>query len=173
MKPYYYLAGEINAKTISDLIGTMLARPAPDVVEPANFYISSTGGDIDSAIRFFDFIKSSDIKLNTVGYGQIDSAAVLLFLSSENRTLISDCRMRLHLPLYNGLQSQVLVAHQEMVSLFKHLDDRYFKIISSIIDKPIAQVKKLYSDGTVLSPTEAQRLGFATNTTTRLPIDRT
>jgi ATP-dependent protease ClpP protease subunit len=173
MKPYYYLAGEINVKTISDLIGLMLARPAQDVTEPANFYISSTGGDIDSAIRFFDFIKSSDIKLNTVGYGQIDSAAILLFLSSENRTVISDCRMRLHLPIYNGLQSQVLVAHQEMVSLFKHLDERYFKIISSVIDKPIVQVKKLYNDGTILSPEEAKRLGFATSIASKLPIDRT
>ena len=85
MKPYYFLAGEINQTSVNNLIASMLARSVEEVRESANLYISSTGGDLDSAIRFYDFIKASDVKINTVGYGQIDSAAVLLFLAGDKR----------------------------------------------------------------------------------------
>jgi len=172
MKPYYFLSGEINAITVNVLIDSMLKRTTIDVQEPANFYISSTGGDLDSAIRLYDFIMASDVRLTTVGYGQIDSAALILFLAGEIRKIEKNCRVRLHLPIYNGPQSQVLSVHLETVSLFQKLDSRYYEIISKKLHKPFGQIQKIFTKGKILNSREAVDFGIATEIIEKIPINR-
>jgi ATP-dependent protease ClpP protease subunit len=166
---YYYLTGDVNAVNVNSVIAPMLDQIHTAPQEPAYLYISSTGGDIDSAIRLYDFIKSSNLTITTVGFGQIDSAAIIVFLAGSQRILIKNCRLRLHPPIYHGPQSQILLVHQEALSLFQALDKRYFEIISNETLKSEAKIKKMYTNGKILSPREALTMKLATEIKEKLP----
>jgi len=50
--------------------------------------ISSTGGDVDSAIRMYSYLKSLPLEVETVAFGQVDSAANLVYLGGQRRTAL-------------------------------------------------------------------------------------
>ena len=173
MKYWYMLPCGVNEKSVGDAIIDIFRQYYTDPAVEVTLYISSTGGDIDAAIRFYDFIKSLNVNVTTVGFGQVDSAAVVLLLSGTERTLMKDCRVRLHQPTYNGpQQSQVISVHLETVSLLQALDKRYFEIMSSELSMKEDDLRSLLSEGKVLSAEEALKLNIATKVGDKLPIDK-
>ena len=163
----------VTEKNVGDAIIGIFGQYQKDSSVEVTLYISSTGGDIDSAIRFYDFIKSSKVNLKTVGFGQVDSAAVILLLSSKERTLIKDCRVRLHQLSYTGAQqSQVLSIHLETTSLLQNLDKRYFEIMSFELGMEEAKVRDLLEKGCILNIDEATNLKIATKSANELPVER-
>ncbi|MFA6158229.1 MAG: ATP-dependent Clp protease proteolytic subunit [Candidatus Paceibacterota bacterium] len=173
MKYWYMLPCAVNESTIGTAIIEIFKQFHANPNVQVTLYISSTGGDIDSAIRFYDFIKSSKIRLNTVGFGQVDSAALVLFLSGTKRTLVKDCRVRLHEPTYSGpQQAQVISVHKETTSLLQELDKRYFEIIASELQKPEGDTRNILVEGKVLSATEALEMKIATEIKDEFPVDR-
>lgn len=173
MKDFYMFPCEVNEKNVSEAIMYIFRQFYNNSNIEITLYISSTGGDIDSAIRFYDFIKSSGVNLKTVGFGQVDSAAILLFLSGTERTLIKNCRVRLHLPKYNGpQQSQVISVHSETTLLLQQLDKRYFEIISSELFETEKKIRDMFTDGKVLTTNVALKLKIATKIEDKLPIER-
>lgn len=173
MKYWYMFPCEITEKSISDAIVDIFKQFHADPSLELTLYISSLGGDIDSAIRFYDFIKALGIKMNTVGFGQVDSAAIMLFLTGEERKLIKNCRVRLHLPRYNGpQQSQVISVHSETTLLLQQLDKRYFEILSAELSQKEEKLRDLFTKGKILTPDEALTLKIATKIEDKLPIER-
>lgn len=163
----------VTEQSIRDAIIDIFKQFHQDSSVEITLYISSTGGDIDSAIRFYDFIKSTKINLKTVGFGQVDSAAVILLLSGTERTLIKDCRVRLHSPTYNGpQQSQVISVHLETLSLIQKLDERYFEIMSGELSKSKEELRNLLTQGKILNTTEALSMNIATKIEEQLPINK-
>lgn len=162
----------VNEKSISDAIIDLFKQFYINPDTEFTLYISSTGGDIDSAIRFYDFVKATGIKINTVGFGQVDSAAVILFLSGQEKVLIDKCRIRLHIPTYNGpQQSQVISVHTETTALLQELDTRYFEILTRELPK-IKNLREVFEKGKIVNTEDALKLGFATKVEKGLPINK-
>lgn len=160
----------VNEKSISDAIIDLFKQFYSNPDTEFTLYLSSTGGDIDSAIRFYDFVKATGMKINTVGFGQVDSVAVILFLSGQEKVLIDKCRIRLHTPTYNGpQQSQVISVHTETTALLLELDTRYFEILTRELPK-IKNLREVFEKGKILSTGDALKLGFATKVEKELPI---
>lgn len=172
MKYWYMFPCGVNEKSVGDAIIDIFKQFYSDPTIEFTLYISSTGGDIDSAIRFYDFIKASGIILNTVGFGQVDSAAVILFLSGKEKTLIENCRIRLHAPTYSGpQQSQVISVHSETTSLLQQLDNRYFEILTNELPQ-IKNIRKIFNKGEILDTEEALKLGIASKVEKKLPVNK-
>lgn len=162
----------INEKSISDAIIDIFKQFFSNPDTEFTLYISSTGGDIDSAIRFYDFVKATGIKLNTVGFGQVDSAAIILFLCGKEKILIENCRIRLHAPTYNGpQQSQVISVHTETASLLQELDTRYFEILTHELPK-FKDVRGVFAKGKILKTADALNLGIASRIEKTLPVNK-
>lgn len=161
---------EVTPGTVIDLINFIF----PIVVErkenaTINLYISSVGGDIDSAIRFYDFIKGSKAKVNTFGFGQIDSSAVLLFMAGSKRVVLKNSRLRLHSPNYNATHNSQHISIVEETSKFlSSIDKRYFQIISNEMGISENKARSMYGKGLILSPEKAVELKIATEMSSEL-----
>lgn len=173
MSKYWYMFPcGVNEKSVADAIIDLFKQFYDDPEVEVTLYISSTGGDIDSAIRFYDFIKASGLSINTVGFGQVDSASIILFLSGKEKTLIENCRIRLHSPVYNGpQQSQVISVHSETTSLLQQLDNRYFEILTKELPK-VKNIRDVFDKGKILTTKEALELGLATKVEKTLPVNK-
>ena len=172
MKFWYMFPCVVNENNISKLIATLFEQFYADPKVEITLYISSIGGDIDSAIRFYDFIKATEININTVGFGQVDSSSIILFLSGKERTLIKNCRLRLHAPTYSANhQSQMIAVPSETASFLKYMDNRYFEILSNELPK-FKKIREVYNKGKILSPNDSLELGIATKIEQKLPINK-
>lgn len=165
--------GDINQGNVNAVIAELFRNYYNNPDLEVTLYISSLGGDIDSAIRFYDFVKSSGININTVGFGQIDSAAIIMFLTGKERTLIENCRVRLHAPAYNAKkESQVISVINETAELLNNLNDRYFQIFRNELKQNKSTLEKMFNNGKILSVKEAIDLKIATKSSKTLPVFR-
>lgn len=168
---YYTLTGDVNATNCQGLIhffnGQIIDNNYTDTF---TIYLSSIGGDIDSAIRVYDFLKSVPNKVHTIGFGQIDSAAITLLLSGDKRTVLKKTRFRFHEPTYYMQQSDsVLSFFEERVRLFQQLDKRMKEITSEETGKSLTQISKLYAAGKILNIVEAKNLGIVHDVVSDIP----
>ncbi len=167
----YTLVGEINQENVSQAILWINGRIAEGNHNPIKFYLSSTGGDIDSAIRLYDFLKAIPNQVQTIGFAQVDSAAVLIFLAGEKRTAIKRCRFRIHESTYTAHRNVgSLPHHVDMLRFFEELDRRTKDIVACETNKPIDEVRALYQKGKIMSAEEAKDYGIVHTITHTLPV---
>jgi len=160
MENWFILTGNIDSNVIHQTIG-WFAQQAHSGIKKIKFYISSTGGDMDSAYRLFDFLKSLPIEIETIGFGQVDSAAIILFLTGNKRTATKNCRFLLHEGTFHiGLPSASLHAHEESLKLFKDLKDKNISIIAKETGNKNAVVSETISNSTIFNSSEAKKFGL-------------
>ncbi len=86
---YFTLTGNIDASNTQALIYFFNNQIIDnDYTDTLTIFLSSIGGDIDAAVRVYDFLKSVPNKVHTIGFGQIDSAAITIFLAGDKRTVL-------------------------------------------------------------------------------------
>lgn len=173
MDNWYLLTGDINANVAHQFI-TWTQEQRCLGVKKLTFFISSVGGDIDSAIRIYDFLKSTDLEIITVSFGQIDSAANLIFLAGKERLSTVGCRFFIHEGTYNfGNPKAALHVHDETVRLFTTMQDKVCEIISQETNQPSKNIKTKLRKGTVLTSVEANKIGIVTKIVKTLPVQKT
>src|SRR3989338_1039698 len=100
MKALINLYAGVSEKTVNDLINFVTQQIAIQTVE--NPYdeliiqISSSGGSSDHGLLAYNFLKQIGIKKTTIGMGNVDSAAVMLFCAGDKRIAMPSCRFVLH-----------------------------------------------------------------------------
>jgi ATP-dependent Clp protease protease subunit len=83
----------------------------PNQIKKLKLMLSSGGGDVDTAIRIYHYIKALPIEVETIGFSQIDSAANMVFLAGKKRTAIKGCRFFLH-------EGTFTIGNQPRLSMF-------------------------------------------------------
>lgn len=168
----YMFLTEINEKNISDLINDIFLKSRQNNNFEYTLYISSIGGDISSAIRFYDFIQSSGIKINTVGFGEVNSAAIILLLVGQKRFITRKCQFRLHAPKYTGVQqNQLLSVHIETTKYLEGLNRRFYEIINELLPDS-SDIQKMCNKGIVIDSIKAKEIGIGTEIIDRFPIKK-
>lgn len=61
-------------------------------VEEIVIQISSSEGSSDHGLLAYNFLKQTGIKITTIGMGNVDSAAVVLYCAGTNRISVPSCR---------------------------------------------------------------------------------
>jgi len=169
---WYTIAGEIKKdETAQVLIGWANNQiyNFPET-EKLVLFISSKGGDLDTAIRIYSYLKGLPIEVETIGFGQIDSAAIVIFLSGKNRMALAESRFILHRSMYSiGLQSSPIEIYEQTVSILRELNDKHIQIIAKETSKTPKEIESVMIDGKILSPEKAMKLGIVTEIITELP----
>ncbi|OGY17584.1 MAG: hypothetical protein A2784_00550 [Candidatus Chisholmbacteria bacterium RIFCSPHIGHO2_01_FULL_48_12] len=168
---YFTFTGDVSVSNTQELIHFFNSKIIDgNYTETFTIFLSSIGGDIDAAIRTYDFLKSIPNKIHTIGFGQIDSSAITIFLAGDKRTVLQKTRFRFHEPTYHMQQADsILSFFGERVGLFQELDKRLKEITSQETGKSISQINKLYSEGKILNTQEAKNLGIVHEVVSQLP----
>ena len=160
MDSWYILTGNIDAIVIHQTIAWFI-QATYNGTKMVKFYISSTGGDIDSAFRLYDFLKSLPIEIETIGFGQVDSAAIIVFLTGSKRSASKNCRFLLHGGTFHiGLPSAPLQSHEESLKLFKELKTKNISIIAKETGSKIETVNNIINNATIFNPEQAKKFGL-------------
>lgn len=173
MEDWYTITGYIDANTAQQLITYLNGQIYRTDIKKLKLIISSSGGDVDSAIRIYAYLKASPIEIETIALSQIDSAANIIYAAGNKRVAIKGCRFFLHEGTFtSAAQTTTLHNHEEAVLIFRELLKRHVQILSKTIGKTEDEIKKLLTASTVLNDEEAKKLGFVNEILERLPLSK-
>ncbi|MCK9578005.1 ATP-dependent Clp protease proteolytic subunit [bacterium] len=170
MNIWYTITGGIDPNVAQGLIAWVNGQVYDGQVTKLTLFLSSVGGDIDSAIRIYSFLKGLPIEVEIIGFSQIDSAANTIFLASKNRKALKGCRFFLHEGTFTiGNQTATLHAHEETLTVLRELLNRNVKIISTETQKTESEIAQILKEGKIFNAKEAFDFGIVTEILERLP----
>lgn len=100
-----------------------------------NLYITSPGGAVSSLLALIDLIQSLPIKVNTYGFGHVESAAVWLLASGTGKRYISpNTEVMIHQisTWLEGTSSDVENEAKQLINIQKNL----YKLLEEFTNKP-------------------------------------
>jgi ATP-dependent Clp protease protease subunit len=168
---WYTITGGIDVNTAHNLITYINGQIYGSNIKKLKIIISSTGGDVDSAIRAYSYLKALSIDVETIAFSQIDSAANIIYAAGSKRIAIKGCRFFLHEGTFTtGTQTTTLHNHEEALLIFKELLKKHTAILSKETGKKEKEINKLLKDSTVLTAEKAKELGLVHEILEKLPL---
>ncbi len=173
MEIWYTLAGDITIESTREAINWITGQFYNSKISKIKFFISSNGGDIDSGTRLYDYLKAVPAEVETYGFGQVDSAAILVFLAGRKRYAVKNCRFRIHEGSYRSQKGYTsLNIHSETLNFLKELARRSTEIISKEVNKSFDEVEKVKQAGKILSTKEAKDFKLIHKVIDKLPLEK-
>ncbi|MBI2008046.1 ATP-dependent Clp protease proteolytic subunit [Candidatus Amesbacteria bacterium] len=173
MEIWHTLTGTIDPKVVNDAIFWINSQLYSHPVKKLIFIISSNGGDIDSSIRLHDYLVSLPIEVTTCGFGQVDSAAINVFLAGNIRLCLPNCRFRVHEGKFHVSDKATALEHiVEATGFLKEMDRRSNEIPAEKIGKPIEEIAKIKKVGLIVTGADAVKLKIATGVVDKLPVSQ-
>lgn len=131
-------------------------------MEKLNLLISSPGGNVDSGIAIYNFLRGLPIEVVTHNYGSCDSIAALVFCAGKKRYTVSNSRFLIHgigLTVQNQRFNETNL--RETLDSLKNQRETISKIIAKECEKKVEDVEEDMLKGIVLNPEEAIEYGLA------------
>jgi len=158
--------GGVNYENLSRVLTEIKRLVALDPDAEIKLMVNSYGGTTGIGMSFYDIIRSV-IKpnLSTVGSGDVDSSAVLIFLAGEKRFLTNHTTLLFHLASRTFEQAK-RVSSADMENFLKEdrlKDYQYACVVSDSTDgkQTPEKILDLMMKNTLLTADEAVNMGFA------------
>src|SRR3954468_592989 len=122
MEIWHALAGPVEKRSVREAIHTINEDLYSKPVKSLRFLIASggVGGETDSGINMYTYLKALPIEVETIGFGELDTAASVTFLGGKKRTALENCQFIFREGRYTIENITASVrAHEEAVAIFK------------------------------------------------------
>ncbi len=174
MEQWFTLTGSIDSGVAHQTImflQSLLFNAATNPISKLILFISSLGGDADSAIRLYDYLTALPFPVDTVGFGQVYSAGVTIYLAGEERFALKKTKFLIHEGIYTiGQPSAPMHLHDENLTILKEVGKRNTEILAERSGKTVANIQAMMKEVKVLSADQAKSAGFVTKIIDKLPI---
>lgn len=164
----------VTSYTTQLIMTKILELMAKDSKEQITLEISSPGGDFLAGLGLYDWLRGNRIPLQTVGYGQVSSMAVIIFLAGEHRVAGPNCYFFLHQPAkeYENGVTLNITAHEAGAKQLVRCRDQYVEVLMDRLVKPSNlkdwlgkpltkdRLMEMIDDETRLNPEEALKIGM-------------
>lgn len=166
----YIFTGGVNEANVANAIGNIslfLVNGATKII----FFISSLGGDLESGIRLYDFLKSLPVPVETVAFGQVASAGVTIYLAGTERKCTKRASFFIHEGSFsNAYQNTSIKMLEETTQLLNNSNKKNIEIISLETGKSTVVVKKAIDAGTNMTASQAKSFGLVHATIDKLNL---
>lgn len=171
MEIWYSLAGELDKRAGHDAIYWINRELYTKPVTRVRFLIASGGGDIDTGTNLYMYLKALPVEVETIGFGVVDSAAVLVFLGGTIRKAVNGCRFFFHEGRY-AVENPVapLHAHEEAISIFRRNLHEMIYIIARETGNDTETVANMLRKSKIMQTDEAKEFGLCTEIIEKLPL---
>jgi ATP-dependent protease ClpP protease subunit len=155
--------GEVNMANLKEVLGKVEKMYKDNSSEPIVVPIISAGGSTGVAFAFYDFVLASGIQLHTIASGYCDSAAVIILLAGEVRSVTQHTTMQLHESRRNFGESTRLSLKELQACQYESeiYNEFYARILVERTKINLDDAHRLLSAPHVLIPDEVIEKGFA------------
>jgi ATP-dependent Clp protease protease subunit len=171
MEIWYTLAGDIDNKGVQEAIqwinGEMYSKP----VSSMKFLLASGGGDIGAGVNLYAYLKALPVAVETIGFGEVDAAAALVFLGGTSRIVVEGCHFFFHEGRYTIHDHTAPVhTHEEAISVFRRELHNMIYIIARETNNDTEVVASMLRKSKSMRADEAQEFGLVHKVVDKLPL---
>lgn len=173
MEIWYTLTGDIDKKSVNDAIVWNNDQLYTKPVDRLRVMIASSGGDIGAAISLYMYLKALPLHVETIGFGEVDSAAILIFLGGARRIVVDGCQFFFHEGRYTvAQQTATIQAHEEAIAVFKRELNETIHIISSETGNDGEVVANMLRRSKIMLTSEARDFGLCHEVINKMPLEQ-
>jgi ATP-dependent Clp endopeptidase proteolytic subunit ClpP len=149
------MGNEIGVELV-DIIAQVKKQPE---ATSFNVYINSDGGVVDTGFDIYNYLKSLNLPIKTIGSGIVASIATVIFMAGDTRVLRENTQFMIHLPMggVDGTAEQI----EDYAKEVRTVEDRLVKFYSEKIDLDKESIRPLLKNETWLSSLKSLELGFS------------
>lgn len=159
-----HLNAEIDDESVQPALEFILnSNMAGEDITVINLFIDSMGGDLSSAMKLIDVIRMSRIPVRTIAWGNLASAALMIFMAGHERVISVNCSVLSHYASMQIGNMNILVADPSRQQEFNLIIERLHSLYVECTGKPLSYVKKhlLKPHDVVMSATQLIKHGGA------------
>lgn len=170
-----YFFDEINEENAFELVCILknISCDTKKSKEEVNIFINSAGGDVEMGIFLYDFMKSEKIKnlkINTIAFGYVASAAVLLFLGGHERLMFPYSKFLLH--EIKGKISGTIVAIKNKIDDMESVRRIYIEICKKELKINEQEIIKLIHNDKWIYSSNSIRYGLVDSIINRISLSK-
>jgi ATP-dependent Clp protease, protease subunit len=166
MKILVNFYANVSEGSVNDLINFVTAQLAQQnpkkIFDELIIQISSSGGSSDHGLLAYNFLKQISIPKTTIGMGNVDSAAIMIFSAGDKRIAMPSCRFVLHEAIATLGGQFTATKLGEMSKLVQRITDDYSDVVAGVTGAEKRKIKKEVKEGSVMSSEEARKTGLVT-----------
>lgn len=136
-----YFDGPVNKKRVRRCI--KILKKAAIEGKKVKLFINSSGDDITQAFVLYDFIKKERVNLETIVQGEASSAAVIILLAADKRSITEHSMIMIHRPSFsleaNNINNEEMAGY---CAEFLMTERMFLKLIVQRTGKSRKKVKK-------------------------------
>jgi len=168
-KAYIIFRAKVHKKSIDSLIsviGDMVSKKIKNVV----LIVSSTGGEVQPSLDFYDFAKNLPIDITTYALGQVASAAIVIYCIAPKRSAHSRSKFLIH-GIRGGAQGFSIKELEEKIApSLKEQSGKITDVIAEATKKNKSDIEKDMTGEIVLDVAGAKSYGLITDVINDNPI---
>ena len=159
-----FLTDPVSPDTMNSLLKQLMFLNRDDPAKEITLYINSPGGEVQSGIAVFDYMKLMSAPLTTVCIGTAASMGAILFLAGSRRIMTQHSRIMIHDPAPGGgsLEGMKPAEIQKRLENLKQIQDVICGIIAETAGRTPEEVMSITCEDSWFSAEEALEYGLAT-----------
>ena len=162
-----FLSNAVDSYTMNGLLKQLmyLNKTAPE--EEITLYINSPGGEVNSGLAVYDYMKMMKAPLRTVCVGTAASMGAILFLAGDRREMFPHSQLMIHDPAPSGGSMAGMKPDEmaEQLKSLKKVQKILCETISETTGKPMKEVQAKTRKDSFFDAKEAIEFGLATTIT--------
>ncbi len=173
MEIWHALTGLLERKVVQESIRTINEDLYSKPVKSLRFLIASGGmsGEIDAGINMYTYLKALPIEVETIAFGELDTAAATTFLAGKTRTALENCQFIFREGKYTILDPTAPVhAHEEAIAIFKRELQELIFVIARETGNDTEVVAQMLRRGKIMSVDESKEFGITHRIIATLPL---
>jgi len=160
---FYANVSEASVNNLIKFVTAQLAQQNPQKpFDELIIQISSSGGSSDHGLLAYNFLKQISVPKTTIGMGNVDSAAIMIFCAGDKRIAMPSCRFVLHEAIATLKGQFTSTKLGEMARLVQRITDDYGDVVAKVVSGDKKKILRDVREGSVLSSEEARKLGLVT-----------
>lgn len=141
----FVISSDINDQLFTLIVEDIENHPEINEIE---FLINSSGGDLNTMLGLYDYLKLSKLNIITKVFGQASSAALLLFLLGKKREISKNSVILLHEPFVLEKDDETLSESEK--NEINRISEIYYDIISKETNISKENIKKYAKNNTFM-----------------------
>ena len=173
MEIWYALTGTVDKREVQESIRWLNEQLYSKPIDTLRFLIASGGGDISAGINLHTYLKALPFTVETIGFGEVDAAATLVFLGGSKRVALDGCQFFFHEGRYTILDpTGPIHAHEEAINVFKRELHEMIYIIARETGNDTEVVANMLRKSKIMQASEAQEFGLCHEIVSKLPLEQ-
>ena len=173
MEIWYTLTGDIEKKGVQDAIAYINSELYSKPIDRLRFLTASGHGDVASGINMYEYLRALPVEVETIGFGEVDLAAAILFLGGKKRLAVEGCKFFFHEGRYTVENvTGPLRAHEEQLAGFRDALHDAVYIIARESQNDTEVVARMLRQGKIMLAEEAKEFGLVHEIVGTLPLQQ-